>query len=234
LDGGARVKSPARVRARGCEVVFARSPGHFCVGRVAGGCDGHLTRPRCQPADVSVDDGVLVGIFRIKHAMVRDQPRRDQPRRDQALVSANGPAAGALRVRDPLAPRTSPRVARRRRVLERPGVSTPRGAPGGANPGRSHRTSTRTQIGPGPCTQIEPQWTNNDRVARNASTSCCADSRVKHSMSTTASAPSLAIRSPNTPAASSASRSTSTRVTRPHSGADTYGSRAPRLKATTS
>jgi hypothetical protein len=30
-----------------------------------GGCDGHLTRRRCQSADVAVDDGVLVGMFRI-------------------------------------------------------------------------------------------------------------------------------------------------------------------------
>jgi hypothetical protein len=30
-----------------------------------GGCDGHLTRRRCQSADVAVADGGLVGIFRI-------------------------------------------------------------------------------------------------------------------------------------------------------------------------
>ena len=86
----------------------------------------------------------------------------------------------------------------------------------------------------GPWTQIVPQCTSSGRAGRSASTSCRADAGVKQIMSMTASAPSAAIRSPNVPAASSASRSAVSRSTARHSAAGEYGSRSPRLSATTS
>nr|WP_211191971.1 hypothetical protein [Actinoplanes sp. TBRC 11911] len=70
-----------------------------------------------------------------------------------------------------------------------------------------------------PCTQIVPQCTSNGRAGRNASTSCWADEGVKQIRSMTASGRSEAIRVPNVPAASSASRSATTRVTDCHSTA---------------
>jgi hypothetical protein len=86
----------------------------------------------------------------------------------------------------------------------------------------------------GPWTQIVPQCSSSGRVGRRASTSCRAEAAPKQIMSITASAPSAATRSPNEPAASSASRSTLIRSTARHSGAGEYGSRSPRLSATTS
>ena len=97
--------------------------------------------------------------------------------------------------------------------------------------GSSSVTGTRAT---GPWTQMLPQCNSSGRAGRSASTRLRADSGVKQSMSTTASGARPAIRSPNTPAASSASRSTATRSTLRHSGAGRYGSRSPRLSATTS
>ncbi len=71
----------------------------------------------------------------------------------------------------------------------------------------------------GPWTQMVPQCTSSGRVGRSASTSCWADAGVKQIMSITASARSAAIRAPNVPAASSASRSAVSRSTARHSGA---------------
>jgi hypothetical protein len=64
-----------------------------------------------------------------------------------------------------------------------------------------------------------PQCRSSGRVGRSASTNWRADSGVKQTMSMTASGASAAIRSPNAPAASSASRSAVTRSTARHSGA---------------
>ena len=81
--------------------------------------------------------------------------------------------------------------------------------------GSSSVTGTRSA---GPCTQIVPQCTSSGRDGRSASTSCCAEAAVKHTRSMTASGRRAATRVPNVPAASSASRSTVTRVTALHCG----------------
>ena len=79
-----------------------------------------------------------------------------------------------------------------------------------------------------------PQCTSSGRVGRNASTSCWADALVKQMRSITTSGRSAAIRSPNVPSASSASRSAVTVVTASHCGLAWYGPRIPRLTAITS
>jgi len=76
-----------------------------------------------------------------------------------------------------------------------------------------------------------PQWISSGRVGRSASASCRAEAAVKQIRSMTTSARSAAIRSPNVPSSSSASRSAVTRLTEPHSTLAWYGSRAPRLRA---
>ena len=82
--------------------------------------------------------------------------------------------------------------------------------------GSSSVTGTRAAR---PCTQIVPQCSSSGRAGRSASTRCWADSGVKQIRSTTASGRRPAIRAPNVPAASSASRSAATRSTERHSGA---------------
>ena len=138
-DRGARVKTPARVRARGCVVVWTWSPGRFCLGPVRGGCDGDLTRRRVNWPHAAANDGDSVRIsrtntpwFAINRFVINCwRQRKARP--------------GALRLRDPRAPRDAPgwhggNAPCSDRRDARPG--------GGPNPRRSHRTSTRTQIGP--------------------------------------------------------------------------------------
>ena len=71
----------------------------------------------------------------------------------------------------------------------------------------------------GPCTQIVPQWISSGRDGRRASTSWRAESAVKQTMSMTTSGAIPAMKAPNVPAASSASRSAGSLVTASHSGA---------------
>ena len=64
-------------------------------------------------------------------------------------------------------------------------------------------TGTRSE---GPWTQMVPQCTSSERDGRSASTSCRAVAAVKQTRSMTTAGRSAAIRSPNVPRASSASR----------------------------
>ena len=81
--------------------------------------------------------------------------------------------------------------------------------------GSSSVTGTRSD---GPWTQMVPQCTSSGREGRSASRSCRADAAVKQMRSMTTSGRSAAIRSPNVPAASSASRSAVTVATAAHCG----------------
>ena len=83
--------------------------------------------------------------------------------------------------------------------------------------GSSSVTGTRRA---GPWTQIVPQCSSSGFDGRSASTSCRAEPAVKQIMSITTSGSSAAIRAPNVPAASSASRSALRRSTKRHSAED--------------
>jgi hypothetical protein len=67
-------------------------------------------------------------------------------------------------------------------------------------------------------TEMVPQWISSGRDGRSALTSCRAEAAVKQMRSITISGRSAAIRAPNVPCSSSASRSTVILLTEPHCG----------------